>query len=215
MNYYNLHTHCTTDNHTAGIISIHNCLIGRDNPDGFLTYPFFSAGIHPWYIEDVDKQLQQLKTLLESHSQLLLIGEAGLDKLKGAELSLQLTVFERQIALSEAFEKPLLIHCVKAWDELLALHKSVKPRMPWIIHGFRGSAQLAEQLLQHGFRLSFGTRFHPEALRMAWPEHCFAETDDASVSVLTVYRQMAAALSLDEATLKAEIATNFRQLFTL
>ena len=80
-------------------------------------------------------------------------------------MDLQKEVFLAQANLAEETHKPLIIHCVKAWADLIACKKAVKPEMPWIIHGFRGNGELASQLVRLGFYLSFGDRFNPSALR--------------------------------------------------
>ena len=110
------------------------------------------------------------------------LGEAGLDKSIDAPLSLQTEVFTEQVKLSEAFRKPLVIHCVKAWDELLAVKKDLNPQMPWVIHGFRGNDILAEQLIRKGLYLSFGMKFNPKALRIAWPDYV-SLTDEADIAI--------------------------------
>ena len=85
------------------------------------------------------------------HPQVLAMGEAGLDKLADASLSLQREVFEYQARLAEETDKPLVIHLVKAVDELLKLKQKIRPVKPWIIHGFRGKAVLAEEYLHMVF----------------------------------------------------------------
>ena len=77
-------------------------------------------------------------------------------------MALQETVFIRQAKMADAAGKPLIVHLVKATDALLRLKKELKPRVPWIIHGFRGKAQLAEELLRHGFYAdsAFDPPFH-------------------------------------------------------
>ena len=56
--------------------------------------------------------------------------EAGLDKLASADILLQKEVLIRQILLSESVGKPLVIHCVKAFNELIELKKRYRPQMP-------------------------------------------------------------------------------------
>ena len=52
------------------------------------------------------------------------LGEIGLDKLKGPSMEVQLAVFKEQIALSEKLELPVIIHCVRAWNELVLVKKT-------------------------------------------------------------------------------------------
>lgn len=115
---------------------------------------WYSVGIHPWYIASSSVSLADKKRCLERllyHPQVLAIGEVGLDKLADASLPLQGEVFEYQARLAEETDKPLVIHLVKAVDELLKLKQKIRPVEPWIIHGFRGKAVLAEEYLRHGF----------------------------------------------------------------
>ena len=102
-----------------------------------------------------------LLRVLVSGSGVVAIGEAGLDTLAESPMDLQKEVFLAQANLAEETHKPLIIHCVKAWADLIACKKAVKPEMPWIIHGFRGNGELASQLVRLGFYLSFGDRFNP------------------------------------------------------
>lgn len=96
---------------------------------------------------------------LSSNPRVVAVGEAGLDKLCDVPLPLQQEAFQAAIELSEKYRFPLLIHAVKATVELLVFQKKHRPTQPWIIHGFRGKKELAEDLLRHGFYLSFGKKY--------------------------------------------------------
>lgn len=173
---------------------------------------YVAYGIHPWYISDVGRQLAELRRLL-GETDIAAIGEAGFDKLAEAPLSLQQEAFVGQARLAEEFGKPLIVHCVKAWDELIAARKQIQPSLPWVIHGFRGNGLLARQLLRQGFLLSFGMHYNEEALRAAWPEALFAETDDCDVDICTVYARIASSLGISIADLARQIAANALRTF--
>lgn len=143
------------------------------------------------------------------------LGEAGLDKHIETPLSEQIEVFAEQVRLSEEFGKPLIIHCVKAWDELLAVKKDLNPQKPWIIHGFRGNGALAEQLIRKGFLLSFGAKFNPEALPVAWPDHILLETDEADSSIEEVYTDVANALGISIDLLALTLRKNVKETFSV
>jgi TatD DNase family protein len=64
------------------------------------------------------------------------LGECGLDKITASDFELQKVVFKKQIQLSEKHQKPLIIHCVKAHQELIEIKKELKPKQVWIFHGF-------------------------------------------------------------------------------
>ena len=122
----------------------------------------FSAGIHPWYIpahpEETLKELDRLAASPFCKA----IGEAGLDKFVSTSLSLQRELFVRQAELAAAHRLPVIVHCVKAWDELLSARKDIPAAAVCIIHGFRGKPQLAESLLPQ-FRFPFPSA-KPDAL---------------------------------------------------
>ena len=144
---------------------------------------WFSAGIHPCYIGDFTAEwLEKMKTWLND-ARFVAIGECGLDKNSATSLEKQIEVFEKQIILSEERQKPLIIHCVGRFNELFDLKKHWKPQQKWIIHGFRGKPQLAEQALKAGCYLSFGEHFNPETVRIVPKEKMFVETDESDLTI--------------------------------
>lgn len=209
MVYYDIHTH-SQPVHPEDI-AIVNCLVPALDAG---SHQFYSVGIHPWYIYNVEEQLAGLERQAMLPG-VVAIGEAGLDKLAEAPLERQLEVFKASAALAESLGVFLIIHCVKAWDELIALKKELKPRMPWVIHGFRGNAALAEQLIRQGFYLSFGEYFNPTAVRVAWPDRLFAETDDREIDIRTVYDHLSASLDLPLDRFAAQVAENVHNVLHL
>lgn len=149
-----------------------------------------SAGIHPWWItpdwQPLFLRVQQWAT----HPQVVYIGETGLDRLQDTPLDLQLQVFRAHILLAEQVQKPLLIHCVKAQEQLLALRRELRPVQPWILHGFRGKPQQMRQLVQAGLYLSFGPLFHPQSWQQCPPERRLVETDDSGLSLQEVMQRL-------------------------
>lgn len=211
MIYIDVHTHQQRSFRPEDI-RIVNTIVRKGEDDNCSSYR--SYGIHPWYIEDISTQMNQLREyagLPETRA----IGEAGLDKAVGMDMALQTEVFRSQALLAEEVEKPLIIHCVKAWAELLEIKREVSPRMPWIAHGFRGKKELAEQLVRHGFYLSFGDVFNREAVIAAWPRFVLAETDDKTVDIQDVYRQIADSLPVPPEELAQRLEENSRHLFGL
>ena len=208
MGYYDIHTH-QMPFHKEDIAIINRIVsrMGDMQPGSLPDTVIRSYGIHPWYIYNVKEQMDLLRVLV-SGSGVVAIGEAGLDTLAESPMDLQKEVFLAQANLAEETHKPLIIHCVKAWADLIACKKAVKPEMPWIIHGFRGNGELASQLVRLGFYLSFGDRFNPSALRAAWPDFLFLETDDKSIDIRGVYQNVAEALDIPEEKLRIQIAKN-------
>lgn len=138
----------------------------------------YSIGIHPWWTVDATEAEWQSLEQLAVHPQIVAIGECGLDTLRGASIEEQLVWFRRHIALAESLEKSLTVHCVRSFHHLLALHKELRPRSRWTVHGFRGGPALARQLLDAGIDLSFGRRYNPASLALTPPDRRHFETDE-------------------------------------
>lgn len=172
----------------------------------------FSCGIHPWYAEDSEPQLKFLAEIAP-HPRIIAIGETGLDKIKGPSFDIQIPVFKRHIQLSEQLKKPLIIHAVKAWEELYHIHKDSKHTQPWIIHGFRANPQVTQQMANAGFMFSLGNRFNVESLEFIPKESLFCETDEDEMDIRDVYQQIADALNRDIEDFAAQIAENVHRVF--
>ena len=128
-----------------------------------------ALGLHPWKTagfntpEEASTLLAELADLAAT-PQVIAIGEAGLDPLRGAPLPVQESVFRSQIAISETTGKPLIIHLVRAWDQFLKIRRDTAPRQPWILHGFRGKPRVLEMLLRERHDAPFQPRLtspHP------------------------------------------------------
>ena len=122
-----------------------------------------SVGLHPWdtALPDVETLMLAINHRAVTDAAVVAIGETGLDNRHGAPLSRQEQLLIRHIHLSELTHKPLILHIVGAWSELLRLHRDMRPSVPWIIHGFRGKPALARQLLDAGMYLSLGRQLQP------------------------------------------------------
>lgn len=120
----------------------------------------YSVGWHPWWpAPDMDWVRS-----LAADPRVVMIGETGIDKKRSALTPAEQMELTRQHAmLAEEFGKPLILHIVGAWQEIMALRKELHPAQPWIIHGFRGKAELAQQLIRAGFTLSVNFRQTPPA----------------------------------------------------
>lgn len=189
MIIFNFHTHDTSA-HDA-IISVSPACY---NPQQGLLY---SVGIHPW---DTDKNLKKEWDLLETlcqHEQVVAIGETGLDTLRGAPLDIQIEIFKRHIILAEQVGKPLIVHCVRAWQELIATWRSTVPhKVSLAMHGFRGNANIAKQLTKEGFYLSFGQYFNIQAMRATPLDRILIENDDSNTDIATIAISAAQAIAM-------------------
>jgi TatD DNase family protein len=216
MKYINIHVHSPfCDN--SDVISLVD--ISPSAPSMSISTPYCTYGIHPWSLteENAEPQLHQLETLLQNNA-IVAIGEVGFDAVRGADLDLQYHIFEEVVSLSEHYRKPLIVHCVKAWDRLLSLYKNRKAKQTWIIHGFRGNYELALQLIKHNMSLSFGHKLLKNGkLQSVFSEipidSAFLETDNAEVNIVDVYQAAAIIRKIDEEMLKGVLFDNFVRFF--
>ena len=171
-----------------------------------------SAGIHPWHASEWHStNILMLENLL-LYSRIIFIGEIGLDNSSDVTYEDQLFVLESQLKLAERTGKVVLIHNVGHQSELLALKKKYKNIPAWILHGFRGKAQMAEQYIKNGFYLSFGFKYQVEALRVCPIDRLFVETDDSDADLKILYQKVADDLGITLEVLELSICKNAESL---
>lgn len=215
MQFFNLHTHKFT-NHTNTLE-----LVNQYPWEFDVTIPQYSIGIHPWHIDET-RLTSDLATIEEKLQlpQCLALGECGLDKRIDIPMALQISVFEKQIALAEKYQKPIVLHLVAAFDELIAIKKRVNITVPMILHGFSKNEQVAQQLLEHGFYLSFGKYLlrNPEmktVFQSVPNDRFFLETDTIEETLEEVYVLAAQYKGFSLIALKQQIESNFKKVFAV
>ncbi|MNX28077.1 putative deoxyribonuclease YcfH [compost metagenome] len=213
MEYFNFHTHQFTNQ--SNVLE----LVNQYPKDFDASIPFYSIGIHPWYIDKnrIDEDLKIIEEKLQTHN-CLAIGECGLDKRIEVPFDLQISVFEKQLELAEKFKKPVVIHCVAAFQEVMEIKKKMKINVPMIIHGFSKNNQLAEQLISSGFYLSFGKYLlkNPDlktVFQNVPNDRFLLETDTIEESIQQVYELASEYKGLNLKELKEVISSNYRRLF--
>lgn len=178
---------------------------------------WFTAGLHPWWASDW--QPGQLDWLRHWAAQpgCLALGEMGLDKLKGPGRALQLEVFRQQLCLAEELGMPVVIHCVRAYHQLMQLKKAFPRISRWCLHGFARQPALARQLVGQGFYLSLmpTTSAKYAALLGALPaDRVFLETDSlAGADIVDIYHQVASVTGQQVRAWQGQIARNAAAFF--
>lgn len=177
MDFIDFHTHLPT---AEGVIS----------PRSF--------GIHPWDAEkeDADSYAHFVTKYEHTFRAAELVGECGLDKACAATWERQMQLFEWQLRLAEEMGKPVVVHCVRAFNELVALRRQYK-RLAMAVHGFVGSSEMADQLAREGIVLSFGaaildprrTKVRETLARL--PHPFLLETDTCDCGIEAVYQTAA------------------------
>ncbi|ESU20340.1 TatD-related DNase [Flavobacterium enshiense DK69] len=207
---FNIHTHKSTSQ--ENVLEIVNQY--PNEFDDMVQY--FSIGMHPWYI-DVDRTDEFLQIIEEKLQQqnCLALGECGLDKRIETSLEIQSEVFEKQLALAVKYQKPVILHCVSAYQEVIEIKKRLKIEVPMVIHGFSKNWQVAKSLLDNGFYLSFGKYLlrNPElasVFEQVPNELFFLETDTIEESISDVYKKAAFIKKMD---VEQIISDNFKLVF--
>ena len=214
MEFFNFHTHKFTNQ--SDVLELVN-----QYPNEFdAGIPFYSIGIHPWYIvaDRIDADLKIIEEKLRTEN-CLALGECGLDKRIEIPIEQQIVVFEKQLALAEKHKKPVVIHCVAAFQEVIEIKKKMKISVPMIIHGFSKKSQVAKQLIAAGFYISFGKYLlrNPElktVFQQIPNDQFLLETDTIEEGIQQVYDVAAEYKNITLNELQGIISSNFEAIFS-
>lgn len=214
--YIDIHTHHLSK--INGIISVINYFPEQFNEED-LSGDFISIGVHPWCIDKdkIDENIEHIKSTA-SLDLVLAIGEIGLDRCITIPLSVQKEAFTQLIEIAERINKPIIIHCVKCFPELLSLKKKLRANTPWLIHGFRNNRQIAQNLLKQNCFISFGEALLfdcklQEVFKEIPLNRIFLETDESDHSIIEIYKKAAELRKLKLVDLKNTIFKNYTAVF--
>lgn len=208
--HYNIHTHHFLNN--SEIVELVNQYPNEIN----IELPNFTVGIHPWYLNE-NTFLEDL-AVIERVIQLpnfKAIGECGLDKRIETSIEIQKKILIPQLLLAEKYKKPVILHCVAAYQEIIEIKKELKLTVPMVIHGFSKKNQVAESLVKNDFYLSFGKYLlqNPElknVLKNVPLEQLFLETDMIDQTIFEVYSKAESVLNMN---LEPIIEENYNRVF--
>ena len=216
--FVDIHTHLSDNQSVIKIV------------DEFSEKILRTEGIHPWDVCHFDwsgaewRNLQQLDEISPlpavGRNDVAAIGEVGLDKVHKETFEKQIEVFEEMIRLSESYGKPVIVHCVKAYSEIIEIRKKTKATMPWVIHGFNSSVETMRQLLKYDIYISLGAiLYHNEnqavkLLKDIPLERLFLETDVSGRDIKDVYEKAASLLGCEIEVLCKQIFENYGRLET-
>ena len=174
-----------------------------------------SIGIHPWFITHDS----YVKTIEMDHianlPSVMAIGEIGLDRVIKTDIKIQATIFEQQLKLAEKLQKPVIIHCVRAYSDIIPFMK--KYDLIYILHDYRGNLEQTRMLLKFNSYFSFGkSLFHTnfgENLKVIPLSRFFLETDNAPCTIDQVYNQAAMIRKISVEKIKEELFYTFASVF--
>ncbi len=214
MNYLDIHTH--NEHRFEGVTSILSLsLTGEEE----LVYPEreLAVGLHPWFVKPEKLEANYFR-LMEAAKLpwVKMIGECGLERFKGPSLPDQILILRKQLELATQVQKPVILHCVRCFDELIALQKDMKLEIPMVLHGFNKKKELGRQMQARGFYLSFGKALlDPDsgaATLVREGDNFFLESDHDDHSIAEIYEAAANLKNCTVEELKALIFANWNQI---
>jgi len=215
--FIDLHTH--SDRIEKGIVTVRNIYPGESFA-AFSGRNFYSMGLHPWHIKSEEENNELLRMIEEAldFDHVCFIGECGLDKNSPNDFEEQKRVFHAQAIMAEEFEKPLIIHCVKAYNEIQEFRNEIHPNMPWIMHGYNSSIEQSVQMAKMGIMFSFGENLYRpnskavESFRHLPLEKIFFETDEYDGDVECMYEKGAELKNIPVENLIEAVWNNFSRV---
>lgn len=204
----NIHTH-HIKNLSSEIINSNNII-----DPGYFSFGIMCDGIQNINPINIEKENHGII----NHKNCIAIGEIGLDKTISIDLDKQKELFIKQIVISEKYEFPIILHCVKSWNEISVIRKEIKPKQPWVFHGFR-KTNLVSSVLQSGVLISIGTAILwdnklQNCIKNIPLDKLFLETDDdTNYSIEDVYRKVAMIKNISLHSLEKQILSNTKNTF--
>lgn len=215
--FVDIHTHHPKN--SAEILSVESLFLQDAGSTRNVNFPF-SAAIHPWHTGSYS--LKQIEAMLEEVVKkpgLIAIGETGLDKSYKTDYQHQKQVFGLHLEFAQRHSKPLIIHAVRSWNEIIEYLKHSKT--PSILHGYSAGVVLTKQLIGLGCYFSVGKpvlqitpRFR-ESLQIIPPTSLFMESDDSQVDIREIYSEVSKLRNITMEDLKIQVYENFKNLFRL
>ena len=215
--FINIHTHKAE---VGQAVSIENVFVQQRHE--IIPQGLYSLGLHPWHISTVVEDFELEKTLnhyITIDSALVAIGEIGLDRSISTSFELQIEVFEQQLLLAESFKLPVIIHCVRAYSDLIRIKKKLGISVPMIVHDYCGNEQITKELLKFDFSFSFGKQLYQNnknaisALIFVPNQSVFFETDDSQYSIEKVYQCASNFKNISIDIFKNAVCENFTRCF--
>ncbi|GAB4277608.1 MAG: TatD family hydrolase [Marinilabiliales bacterium] len=211
--YIDFHTHKKTfQNNTFGII---NLLINKIQLTIIDKSNLYSVGLHPWYIKYQTHCIPDIITLLSDSKNFIAVGEIGLDRLITVPIEKQIEVFLKQVNIAVSFHKPIIIHCVKAYSDILELFRKYNLLIPAVFHSYNENEHIADELLKYNVYFSFGKNLFnhdskaAKVLKQLDASRVFFETDDADCTIEDIYKNASEITGRDESFWINQCKKNF------
>lgn len=211
--YYDSHTHIINfDNNVQSILNYDCATINQIEAN-----QIYSIGLHPWHVNAYSPSLiQNFSNFIQHNKCFVAIGECGLDKIKNNNnWQKQLDIFEFQVNLAVQLQLPIIIHCVKAYNECLEILNTKQA----VFHNFNKKVELAQQIIKKGHMLSFGSSIikQPEqtkdVLKNIDKSFILLETDNSNCDIKDIYLEAAKIINSNLDAFILQIEKNFKRTF--
>ncbi|HKM93876.1 MAG TPA: TatD family hydrolase [Prolixibacteraceae bacterium] len=214
--FIDVHTHKTNFNLNNTII-VRNILL----PDEEIPQQgSVSAGWHPWHINNYSLfEIRNRLTKVANNGNVIALGECGIDRAIETPIQLQTEVFLLHIQIAMQVRKPLIVHNVKSYSDLLQILKSTLIDLPIVLHGYHGTPQQTEQFTKYNCYFSVGD--YPvsrqnkmnSAINSIPLNRLLLETDESELSIEKIYIRTAEISNISVEELKKQIFSNFKTIF--
>lgn len=207
--YINIHTHFKPN---QNVLAVRNAYLKLSAPQLSELPYMVSVGLHPWHIKKYNlTTCTDLLMDVVNLSNVFAVGEIGIDRAIDVPISTQMQYFEAQLNIARAVQKPVIIHAVKSYSDLMPFLK--KSKVPFIFHGFTGNIQQAKEMLKYNAYLSFGKILFEEkyqdVLAQIPNDRFLLETDSAKISINQIYDLAAKAKAIEVDELKSLVFNTF------
>jgi TatD DNase family protein len=207
--YINIHTHFKP---SQNVLAVRNAYL-KLSATQLSELPYMvSVGLHPWHINKYNlTTCTDLLMDVVNLNNVFAVGEIGIDRSIDVPLSTQTQYFEAQLNIARAVQKPVIIHAVKSYSDLMPFLK--KTKVPFIFHGFTGNIQQAKEMLKYNAYFSFGKSLleekYQDVLAQIPNDRFLLETDSAKISINQIYDLAAKAKAIEVDELKSLVFNTF------
>ena len=174
--------------------------------------------MHPWRADATEEQLHDAYARIERCAQaggFVAIGECGLDWVSNVVRETQIAVFEHQLELANRLSVPVVLHCVRAFEEVMSTLRKVGAKQA-VFHSFIGSAQQVERVVREGYLCSFSPRSLAssrtcEAIRSVDSSAILIESDECDEPIATVCERVAELRGCSVEELRQIVCDNYKR----
>ena len=131
---------------------------------------------------------------------------------------IQIKVLKKQLEIAMQYQLPVIIHSVRAYQEILQIRKKMKLTIPFMFHGFNKNEQLLHQILVQNCFVSFGKNLlSNKNLQIIFANlsanQFFLENDASEISIEEIYTFAADLRKITIEELQLQQAENWKTVF--